>query len=132
MTNIDADVRRAASSAASWSGEAAHDVAATLARAHQAKIEWDEGAGERWLRVVDAGHVSALVSSVLPLALIERSLASTADPLQRVTKIFVADVDGAELSCSPDVLAEVFGSPDRFNVIDPTNFSANDLWYATV
>lgn len=132
MISIDADLQRAASGATTWSSKAAHDVAAKLAQEERANIDWDDGAGERWLRIVNTSHASALISIVLPLVLVERRASRSADSIQSVTKVFVDDLDSVELSCSPEVLAEVFGSPERFNVIDPAGFSANDLWYATV
>lgn len=132
MMNIDANLRHAASGAGSWSAEAALEAAARLARDTSAEVDWDKGAGERWLRIVGGRHVSALVSVILPLALIETTVISPGDSIQDVIQIFVEDLDGVELSCSPAVLAEVFDLPGQMDVPDPAGFSANDLWYATV
>lgn len=132
MINIDADLQRAASGAASWSPKAARGVAERLVRTSSFKIDWDEGAGELWLRILDGRKVTSLVSVALPLAIVEGPANDLTDDMRDVIIISVDDLDEIELSCSPAVLGEVFGSLERFKVIDPSGFSANDLWYATV
>ena len=72
MISIDESLRRAASAAAVWSPAAAREVAATLARSLGAKVDWDEGAGEEWLRVIDGPRFVALISVALPFVFVQR------------------------------------------------------------
>lgn len=132
MISIDKDLEHAASGASDWSSDAARAAADSLARRRSAKVDWDDGAGEEWLRVVDDHHVAALVSARIPLAIIEVAGDTDAGMPPQVAAINVHDLDETELSASLEALAEAFGSPARFHALDLSGFSGNDLWYATV
>lgn len=132
MMSIDESLQRAASTAATWSSTAAWQIASSLALSFETEVEWDEGAGEEWLRVLAGSRLVALVSIKLPFVFIKRSVNELTGSSQNVVFVAVADFDDVELSCSSAVLAEVFGGTKRLGVLDPDGFSANDLWYATV
>lgn len=132
MINIDADLARAWEAASDWSIEAARATADSLARSAFAKIDWDDGAGEQWLRVLDDHQVVALVSARLPLVIFEGPGTAVSGIPGKITVIHVGDLDGAEIAASEEMLTSVFGSADRFHVLDTEGFSANELWYATV
>lgn len=129
---IDESLRRAASSAAAWSSGAAREMALSFARSSGVEVDWDDGAGEEWLRVLDGSRVMALVSVKLPLAFIRGDASERIETFDDISLITVSDFDDPRLSCAPVILEEGFGATRRFESIDAGGFSANDLWYATV
>lgn len=131
MINIDSDLAHATTVASDWSREAAHATASTLAISASARIDWDDGAGEQWLRILKAHRVIALVSVQVPLVIAEGPR-RTADAPERVVVIHVSDFDEPEIAASKETLASAFGSSERFHILDTVGFSVNDLWYATV
>jgi predicted nucleic acid-binding protein len=115
-----------------WSSEAARDTATTLAHSSGGEVDWDEGAGEEWLRIIDGTRLIALVSTVLPLIFALRNKSESEGFSEDVVVVPVDDFDAVQLSCSLAILSEAFGASERLRVLDPKRFSANDLWYATV
>jgi len=101
-------------------------------RGRRAEVDWDEGAGEGWLRVLADAHLVALVSTKLPFVFLQASTSEVADSVEGVTVVAVSDFYDVQLSCSLAILGEIFGASPRFRSLDPDGFSANDLWYATV
>jgi hypothetical protein len=132
MISIDESLRRAASAAATWSSAAAREVAATLARSPGAKVDWDEGAGEEWLRVFDGPSLVALISVALPFVFIQRDDNGSERLNGDLAVVAVDDFDEVQLSCSLEVLEGAFGASDRLGSLNPEGFSANDLWYSTI
>lgn len=132
MINIDTMLRRAVSGESRWTAGTANAVAEGLARKAFAKVDWDDESGEQWLRILDGDRVSALVSAKVPLIITRKSGFSDTGTPEEVAEVCVNDFDANELSASLEALTEVFGSPERFHILDPAGFSANDLWYATV
>ena len=132
MINLDESLQRAALGAATWSAGIAREVAANLARGPASEIDWDEGAGENWLRVIDGDQVVGLVSAVLPFSFVQRSEGSLGWCDKEVVVVVVDDFDDLQLSCSPSVLCGVFGSSERLKLLDLDGFSVSDLWYSTV
>lgn len=132
MISIDDSLRRAASAASAWSPRIAREVANTIARGLTADVDWDEGAGEEWLRVMDGPRQLALVSIKVPFAFISTNAEGSKSSATEIVTIDIDDFDKVQLSCSPLILAEVFGSSDRLDALDSESFSANDLWYSTV
>lgn len=114
-----------------WDSAAALAVAGDLGSGSQAQIDWDEGAGESWVRLVAAARVVALVSINFPLVLAERQ-AELGSIHSDVVTVIVDSLEDTNLSCSMDVLVSVFDDRARLEVLNPEHFSAYDLWYATV
>jgi hypothetical protein len=132
VTNIDHYLIEAREDAGNWAAETATSVARGLIGHHDATIDWDEGAGESWIRLVVGGAVVAYVSAVLPLAIVERRLALAGRHDPRVELIEVEGVGNPELCCSDAALRTAFGDSRRFELLNNEQFSADDLWYATV
>lgn len=131
--SLDESLRCAASAAGGWSATAAYEVASTLMGDAGLEIDWDDKAGERWIRIVDNGRVVCLISIRMPFAFVREGKISTKNVGDHVTTIVVVDDFGeAQLSCPLVVLCEMFGGCERFEFLDPESFSPDDLWYATV
>ncbi|MFL6074710.1 MAG: hypothetical protein ACJ73S_15045 [Mycobacteriales bacterium] len=104
----------------------AGSAAATVA------VDWDEAAGEAWGRLVLEGDVVALVSAKLPLMFVAGKVGSLLGSMEGLVTVEVPALDAPVLQAGLDVLSGLFGSGERFHLLDPEGFSANDLWYATV
>jgi hypothetical protein len=132
MMNLDDTLRNAASASKSWSSRDAHKVASGLAHDSGGEVDWDEDAGEDWLRVVDGANLVALVSVMLPLVFLRNDFNRPRTSIANVLTVPVDDFDTAEFKCSLGSLNEAFGLSDRLSSLDLGGFSVNDLWYATV
>jgi hypothetical protein len=130
--NIDSSLLVAHEAAARWTAAAATDVARDLGGRRDAVIDWDEGAGESWVRIVAGRTVVAYVSTVLPLAIIERDAMLDGEPDSRIQWIVVAAMANPELSSNRAALEAAFGDSSRLDTLNAERFSADDLWYATV
>jgi len=101
------------------------------------RVEWDQAAGEDWLRVLKTSLVLALVWVPGPLVIATSGHHEIVDEIERLTgvtveQIAVPHIDSPVLSLRPDRLAELW--PDRdwpVGAVDPSALSAHDLWYAT-
>jgi hypothetical protein len=132
MINIDTYLVLAREAAGSWTATSAADVARSIGGHQNAVIDWDEGAGECWVRLVVGKAVVAYVSTVLPLAIIERHLAETSKLDPKVQSIVVGAMADPELSSSEAAVETAFGHSRRLDMLNREQFSADDLWYATV
>lgn len=132
MINIDEHLLKAREVAGSWTAATATEVAQAIGRRCEAVIDWDEGAGESWVRLVIGRAVVAYVSTVLPLAIIERRLAETGELDPKVHSIVVGAMADPELSSSEAAVEIAFGQSSRLDMLNRDGFSADDLWYATV
>ncbi|WP_433200402.1 hypothetical protein ACQP00_28715 [Dactylosporangium sp. CS-047395] len=95
-------------------------------------IDWDEGAGESWVRLIVDNAVVAYVSIVLPLVILERDATRFSEPDSKVKKIVVEAMASRELSSAKEVLVATFGDSPRLDTFNAEQFSADELWYATV
>jgi hypothetical protein len=132
MIDISETLRFAHAKAASWDPASALQLASEIGSPHGGTVDWDGGAGESWARLIDDGRVVAYVSTVLPLVIVEESATSADANYGIASAIVVTTFEAPVLSAGQGVLGEVFGESDRLNLMDPSNFSADDLWYATV
>jgi len=102
------------------------------------RVEWDQDAGEEWLRILKTSMVLGLVWVPGPLVVATSGHHEIVDEVERLTattveQIAVPHLDSPVLCLQPDRLEELW--PDREwprNAIDPVCLSAHDLWYATV
>ncbi|MFG2091911.1 MULTISPECIES: hypothetical protein [unclassified Spirillospora] len=130
MTNsIEDALHRALLVAGTWSALTAQSMASDLARDMSAEVDWDENAGETWLRVIAGKQVVGLISTVLPFAFIQENTMAKEEGMVIVT---VDDFNYPQLSCSLSTLNNAFDVPERLQLLDLEKFSVNDLWYATV
>lgn len=102
-------------------------------------IDWDDGAGEDWGRLIHGrGGVALAVNRLVPLAIVvtpaDARLLTLLDE-SGVIPITTSDWERPEFSADPSVAERVFRvfrwphSPDE---IDMRALSANDLWWMTV
>ena len=131
--NIDTYLLRAREAAGSWSATAAVEAARALGGGRpEAVIDWDDGAGESWVRLLAGNTVIAYVSTVVPLAMITGQSAETTGLDSVAQSITVSSMTDPELSSSQAAIETAFGPSERFGLLDLEQFSADDLWYATV
>ena len=102
------------------------------------RVDWDEPAGEEWLRILKTSMVLGLVWVPGPLVVATSGHHEIVDAVERLTgtsveQIAVPHLDSPVLRLQTARLGEVW--PDRewpVGAIDPECLSAHDLWYATV
>lgn len=132
MKNIESYLSSARASATCWTVAMATEFARSLGDQCGAMIDWDEGAGESWIRLVAGKGVVAYVSAVLPFAIIERDAAPVGKSDSKVQRILVESMTNPELFGKRAALAAAFGDSPRLDTFDEERFSADDLWYATI
>jgi hypothetical protein len=101
------------------------------------RCEWDEAAGEEWIRLLKTSMVLALLWVPGPLVIATTGHHDIDDEIERlcgisVEQVNVAHIDSPVLSIRHDVIGQIW--PDRdwpTGAIDPAAMSAHDLWYAT-
>jgi hypothetical protein len=101
------------------------------------RCEWDQPAGEEWVRLLKTSMVLALLWVPGPLVIATTGHHDIDDEIERVTglaveQVNVAHIDSPVLSLRVDVVGRIW--PDRdwpTGAIDPAALSAHDLWYAT-
>jgi len=124
--NIDKHLLAASKVATSWSAALATEFARGLGVHSEPVIDWDDGAGESWVRLIVGNAVVAYVSTVFPVAIIERNSAPVNE------KIMVEAMASRELSSAKGALEAAFGDSPRLDALNTERFSADELWYATV
>jgi hypothetical protein len=129
--DIDPILVAALKSSASWTGAAAQTAARKIAD-ETFRIDWDDGAGEAWIRLISGGEVKAYISVEVPLMLAVEGVGTGKDVDPSLQVIIMQDVEQPVLAASTEVLHQIFGKSDRLSRLDITSFSGNDLWYATV
>ena len=130
--NIDKHLLAASKVATSWSAALATEFARGLGVHSEPVIDWDDGAGESWVRLIVGNAVVAYVSTVFPVAIIERNSAPVNEPDSKVQKIMVEAMASRELSSAKGALEAAFGDSPRLDALNTERFSADELWYATV
>jgi hypothetical protein len=134
MINLTADMLKVADSSYGWmrndSERCARDICCELG----SDFDWDSEAGENWSRLLLGSKVVAVSSMTLPLVFIldefiERVRRSNVDSLLFVV---VPSMDGKILSCDLSVLESVLGGRASSGDLDPSGFSVDDLYFATV
>jgi hypothetical protein len=101
------------------------------------RCEWDEPAGEEWIRLLKTSTVLALLWVPGPLVIATTGHHDIDDEIERVTgltveQVNVAHIDSPVLGLRPDAIGQIW--PDRewpTGSVDPAAMSAHDLWYAT-
>lgn len=99
---------------------------AALARVLVAEVDWDEGAGELWARLITGGQVAAALSVRGPILFVRE--ASVPGELA-LTVVRVPAMDAAVLSCDKAVLQRFFAQDLFTEQFDHTRFSFDDLYY---
>jgi hypothetical protein len=114
-----------------WATEA-ESITQAVATARGLRVEW-EPPDEEWLRLLDDHHWYGMVSTLFPLAVATRAIATDLRGRRPdLTVVEVSDPLTDELSASPDLLQATllrYGWDDDFN---PAAFCANDLFVESV
>src|SRR4051794_33400054 len=131
------DAFASARSRGPWPMRALVDAVSTDPALQGMRVEWDENAGEEWLRILKTSMVLALVWVPGPLVIATSGHHEIVDEIERITghtveQLAVPHLDSPVLALRPDRLNELW--PDRewpTGAVDPSALSAHDLWYAT-
>lgn len=97
-------------------------------------IDWDQDAGEEWIRIIVGARVCTFISTAVPLGFLSEASRGSLDVSACHFKIItVPDMNASVLACAPDVLRAAFGeSAVDSPALDADCFSAEQLWFATV
>lgn len=101
------------------------------------RCEWDQSAGEDWIRLLKTSMVLALLWVPGPLVIATTGHHDIDDEIERITglaveQINVAHIDSPVLSLRADAIGQIWGDREwPTGAIDPAAMSAHDLWYAT-
>ena len=128
----------AARSRGPWPMSTLVDAVATDPALQGMRVDWDEPAGEEWLRILKTSMVLGLVWVPGPFVVATSGHHEIVDEVERLTgttveQVAVPRLDSPVLRLQSSRLAEIW--PDRewpSGAIDPDCLSAHDLWYATV
>ncbi len=117
-----------------WSPDRALDGARAVSARVRGYTDWDEDAGEGWIRILVGTEVLALVSVAVPIGFIrEKSNEGLDLSMSGLDLIAVPHIDARVLTCTRDAIAEAFGeSAASCLALDVRGFSAEELWFATV
>src|SRR3954465_12793078 len=131
------DAFAAARSRGSWPMHALVEAVATDPALQGMRVEWDEDAGEEWLRILKTSMVLGLVWVPGPLVVATSGHHEIVDEVERLTattveQIAVPHLDSPVLCLQPDRLTDIWpGREWPRDAIDPACLSAHDLWHAT-
>jgi hypothetical protein len=102
------------------------------------RVDWDESAGEEWLRILKTSMVLGLVWVPGPLVIATSGHHEIVDEVERwtetsVEQVAVPHLDSPVLRLQVQHIGDVWpGLEWPVDAIDPECLSAHDLWYATV
>jgi hypothetical protein len=100
-----------------------------------AKIDWDDGAGEEWGRVLWGKELLALVWLRGAFVFVGASHTEIFSPLFLGSSVqfeVVDDWDKSQYQIDRGVLLQLIGRGKISDAFDSRQFSASDLWWATV
>lgn len=135
VMDITAAIRAFSAGKADWRRERSVQLGGAIAARLDSPLDWDEGAGEGWARVLAGGRVVVLICMSGPLLIVTGDTAAgVADITAGLPVITVPSIDDEILQCRGDSLRAAFGEQgwDNETGFDMARFSAGDLWYMTV
>lgn len=117
-----------------WTTENADAAMREVADSLGARAARDSGAGEDWSCVLTDDSLIAMISTLVPFAVATEQEAVMALRAAGVLEVIsVPSYDEPILRCDVKVLREVFRCDHGWeDVVDPREFSAHDLFWATV
>lgn len=134
MMDITATIEAFTVAKRDWRPERSVQLAGAIAGRLGSQLEWDDGAGEDWARVLAGGRVVVLVCMLGPLLIVTGDIAAdVAGIAAKLLVISVPSIDDEILECQGESLRAAFGEQGWDETdFDMTCFSAGDLWYMTV
>jgi hypothetical protein len=131
MTDITSHLAAALAGTTQWSRESFIGLLESVAAAvNDASIDWDEGAGENWGRVLVGSEVMAIVFRLHPLMIV-RSTLHDYDVPAGVVVLVVDDMSADVFSVDRNV-AEKLAGRALSSDWNAGQFSIDALWWATV
>jgi hypothetical protein len=134
MMDITAAITAFTAGKPDWRPERGVWLGRAIAGRLDSELDWDEGAGEAWARVLDGGRVVVLICMLGPLLIVTGDTAAgLADITAGLPVITVPSIDDEILECRGESLRAAFGEQGWDAIgFDMACFSAGDLWYMTV
>jgi hypothetical protein len=116
-----------------WAPRRSQSLARALTQAiPDARLDWDEDAGEEWVRVLVDQFVVALVRASTPLVIAVRGeLSHLQDIDSGPVVVIVDDLETPWLTATEESLRLAFPEREVSPTLDPAAFSGMDLWFAT-
>ncbi|MBU2603046.1 MAG: hypothetical protein KKA32_12920 [Actinobacteria bacterium] len=116
-----------------WRVEDAELIAVTvLVREKELMVDWDRGAGERWIRLVSRTDVLVLVTTAPIVFVLTPSAIRVAEFPDYVDVVEAASLDASLYRCREDLVECVFPGVTSSLGFDASSFSVMDLWYSTI
>lgn len=135
MTDITVVIESLVAGQPGWRPERSRELGLQLAERAAGELEWDDGVPENWSRViVNREAAVGLIYMRGPLVVVLEAIAAdVADITAEWPTITVRSLDDEILTCDPQVLRTAFGDQvTHETLVNAKQFSASDLWYATV
>lgn len=115
-----------------WSEGEARAFADDVNRWAMAIIDWDDDAGEEWISLIAQKVRVCMISTRIPLVFVAEGMPWPGEHASHVEVIRVPSFDAPVLRCNLDSLRRVLETDQAFSMLDGDEFSANDLWFATI
>ena len=135
LTDLSENFRVAKSNQLSWKRPRFLDLLERTATLLDAKLDWDENAGENWA-TFHTDRTVALVSIAVPFALVAASFDHKLEALCStfgVTKIRVSDFDHKNYTLAPNAIFEIFRiSETEIDRHPGKPICVNDIWFHTI
>ncbi len=96
------------------------------------ETDWDEGAGEEWVRLLKNKELVAVVHQKMPLAFIRAESASLASTNTMLSVVSVPSFSRPVLNASFEALRKAFPNDVFSEEFDGHGFSVGDLYWETV
>lgn len=110
MIDVTSQLTVAALRKSEWLHNSAVDNARAISLWAGGVTNWDQDAGEEWIRVLDGARLLALVSVVVPFGFILEDLwEGVSFPVLYLDSAVVSDTGARELTCTCDALIGAFG-----------------------
>jgi len=115
-----------------WSRNTSLKIATAYAAQLSAELDWDDGAGEDWARLLDDDQVLAIICMDRPLIFTFHDVPPYNAEVAALHCVQVDDIDDVNFSCDLGTLMAVFPVGFPMDDWDSDAFSAGDLWWATI
>jgi hypothetical protein len=129
---------KAGSLSGSWDTQQMLEIAEIIARSiADARINWDEGAGEAWCSILTTESVVAIINAQVPLMFligdsVQPSVLEHVLVGHNLIAIRSGSYDAEIFRMNTQVVCDVLGISDWPEEVSIDCFSVHDLWWATI
>jgi len=134
VVDITAPIKAARDRADAWSWDRSVAAIRSFADHNGLTLDWDQGAGEAWARLIDAGRPVALLWTRIPFGFVDPRAIELKRVLRQAAIEFVELPDFDEPILRLDIrdVEPVVDASRWPDAVVPARLSASDLWWATV